>query len=288
MATSNTTAAVASDDAAILALFERLALTAGGAVMDIFRSGITVSRKKDSSPVTEADRASEKIILEGLRAELPSIPCVAEEEYADGIVPPDLGDAFFLVDALDGTKEFINRRADFTVNIALVRRGAPEIGAVFAPSRRKLYFGRPGFAEEVDVSDDLLAVSRKRIAVRNGFEPLTIVASRSHRTPETDTYILNFRTAEIVSVGSSLKFCLIATAEADLYPRFGRTMEWDTAAGDAVLRAAGGMTKTLDGAPLTYGKRGRANELDFVNPSFIAHGVVDHLPMPPQQAAENG
>jgi 3'(2'), 5'-bisphosphate nucleotidase len=278
MGTSNTTAAAASDGPAILTLFERLALDAGRAVLDIFHSGITVSRKQDSSPVTQADRAGEKIILEGLRAELPGIPCVAEEEYADGIVPPDLGEAFLLVDALDGTKEFVKRGTDFTVNIALVRRGVPEIGAVFAPMRRKLYLGRPGLAEAVDVSEDLRAVSRQRIAVRSGQEPLTIVASRSHRTPETDAYILNFRAAEIVSVGSSLKFCLIATAEADLYPRFGRTMEWDTAAGDAVLRAAGGMTETLDGKPLTYGKRGRADEADFANPSFISRGVVDHLP----------
>jgi 3'(2'), 5'-bisphosphate nucleotidase len=203
---------------------------------------------------------------------------VAEEEYADGIVPPDLGDAFLLVDALDGTKEFVKRGSDFTVNIALVRQGMPEIGAVFAPMRRKLYLGRPGFAEAVDVSEELLAVSRQRIAVRSGFEPLTIVASRSHRTPETDAYILSFRAAEIVSVGSSLKFCLIASAEADLYPRFGRTMEWDTAAGDAVLRAAGGMTRTLDGVALTYGKRGRADEADFANPSFISRGLVDAGP----------
>jgi 3'(2'), 5'-bisphosphate nucleotidase len=274
------TKAPASDDPAILALFERLALTAGRKVLDIFHSGVTVSHKADSSPVTEADRASEKIILEGLRAELSSIPCVAEEEYSDGIVPPDLGNAFLLVDALDGTKEFIKRGSDFTVNIALVRGGVPEIGAVFAPLRRKLYLGRSGFAEEVDVSEDISVAGRRRIAVRTGIEPLTVVASRSHRTPETDTFIMNFRAAEIISVGSSLKFCLIATAEADLYPRFGRTMEWDTAAGDAVLRAAGGTTETLDGTPLAYGKRGRANELDFVNPSFISHGLIDHLPRP--------
>jgi 3'(2'), 5'-bisphosphate nucleotidase len=266
------TAAAASDDPAILTLFEGLVLTAGRAVLDIFHSGVTVSRKEDSSPVTEADRAGEKIILEGLRAQLPGIPCVAEEEYADGIVPPDLGDAFLLVDALDGTKQFVKRGTDFTVNIALVRRGVPEIGAVFAPMRRKLYLGRPGLAEAMDVSEDFQVIGRRPIAVRSGQEPLTIVASRSHRTPETDAYILNFRAAEIVSVGSSLKFCLIANSEADLYPRFGRTMEWDTAAGDAVLRAAGGKTETLDGAPLTYGKRGRANEPDFANPSFISRG----------------
>lgn len=280
MATSNTTAEAASDDVAILALFERLALTAGRVVLDVFRSDIEVSRKEDSSPVTEADRASETIILEGLRKALPAIPCVAEEECAEGIVPAELGDTFLLVDPLDGTKEFVNRCADFTVNIALIRNGVPELGAVFAPMSRRLYLGRPGFAEAVDVSEDFSVVSRRRIGVRAGFEPLTIVASRSHRTPETDAYILKFRTAEIVSVGSSLKFCLIAAAEADLYPRLGPTMEWDTAAGDAVLRAAGGATETVDGTPLTYGKRGRANQPDFANPAFVSRGLIAEIPAP--------
>ncbi len=280
MAISNTTAAAASDDVAILALFERLALAAGRVVLDVFHSDIEVSRKEDSSPVTQADRASETIILEGLRQALPAMPCVAEEECAEGIVPVELGDAFLLVDPLDGTKEFVNRCADFTVNIALIRDGVPEIGAVFAPMSRRLYLGRPGFAEAVDVSEDFSVVSRRRIGVRAGFEPLTIVASRSHRTPETDAYILKFSTAEIVSVGSSLKFCLIAAAEADLYPRFGPTMEWDTAAGDAVLRAAGGTTETVDGKPLTYGKRGRENEPDFANPAFVSRGLVAEIPAP--------
>ncbi|SFK54744.1 3'(2'), 5'-bisphosphate nucleotidase [Mesorhizobium albiziae] len=275
MATSNTTAAAASDDIAILALFERLALAAGRVVLDVFHSDMTVSRKDDSSPVTEADRRAEKIILEGLRDALPDIPCVAEEECSEGIVPVELGDTFLLIDPLDGTKEFVTRHADFTVNIALIRNGMPVVGAVFAPISRKLYLGRPGFAEAVDISDDFTPGGRRRIAVREGFEPVTIVASRSHRTPETDAYILKFRTAEIVSVGSSLKFCLIAAAEADVYPRFGPTMEWDTAAGDAVLRAAGGATEMVDGTPLVYGKRGRPDWLDFANPAFIARGRVE-------------
>ena len=278
MAISNTIAAAASDDIAVLALFERLALAAGRVVLDVFHSDIVVGRKDDSSPVTEADRRAEKIILEGLRDALPGIACVAEEECSEGIVPRQLGDTFLLIDPLDGTREFINRCTDFTVNIALVRGGAPVIGAVFAPVSRKLYLGRPGHAEAVDISEDFVPAGRRRIAVREGFEPLTIVASRSHRTPETDAYILKFRTAEIVSVGSSLKFCLIAAAEADLYPRFGRTMEWDTAAGDAVLRAAGGTTEMVDGTPLVYGKRGRPDEPDFANPTFIASGRVEGLP----------
>lgn len=272
MAISNTIAAAASDDTAVLALFERLALAAGRIVLEVFHSDMTVSRKGDSSPVTEADKRAEKVILEGLRNALPGIPCVAEEECSEGIVPVELGDAFLLIDPLDGTREFINRCADFTVNIALIRRGVPEVGVVFAPVSRKLYLGRPGFAEVVDVSEDFEVMGRRQIIVREGFEPLTIVASRSHRTPQTDAYILKFGAAEIVSVGSSLKFCLIAAAQADLYPRFGRTMEWDTAAGDAVLRAAGGTTETVDGTPLVYGKRGRPHEPDFANPAFISRG----------------
>ena len=189
MAISNTTAVVASDDSAVLALFERLALCAGRAVLDVFRSDIAVNRKEDSTPVTEADYASEKIILEGLRAQLPSIPCVAEEECAGGVVPPGLGEVFLLVDPLDGTREFVNRNADFTVNIALIRKGVPELGAVFAPLSGRLYLGRPGFAEAADISEDFSVVSRRRIGVRSGFEPLTIVeAARTARPRPIPTF----------------------------------------------------------------------------------------------------
>lgn len=272
--TDNTTTAAASDEA-ILEVFERLALQAGRSIMDVFHSEITVTDKADASPVTQADRASEKVILEGLRAVFPNVPCVAEEEVAEGIVPPELGRAFFLVDPLDGTKEFVKRSTDFTVNIALIRDGAPEIGVVYAPCTGRFFSGRPGRAETFDVIDGRAsAPERHRIHVREGREPLTILASRSHRTPETDVFIKRVAAAEIVSVGSSLKFCLLAVGEADLYPRFGRTMEWDTAAGDAVLRAAGGTTHTLDGAPLTYGKRNQKDDADFANPHFVSSGRI--------------
>jgi 3'(2'), 5'-bisphosphate nucleotidase len=274
------TTAAASDDAAILAVFERLALSAGRKVMEVYRAGCAVDRKSDASPVTEADRASEKIILEGLRAAFPAIPCVAEEEASEGIVPPDLGNLFFLIDPLDGTKEFVNRNTDFTVNIALVRDGLPEVGVVYAPCSGRFFSGRPGLADLVEVDAKHEISGRRRIAVRAGTVPLTIVASRSHRTPETDSFIRNIEAAEIVSVGSSLKFCLLAAGEADIYPRFGRTMEWDTAAGDAVLRAAGGSTSTLDGRPLAYGKRNQADDADFANPSFIARGNMEGFSAP--------
>ncbi|WP_353646443.1 3'(2'),5'-bisphosphate nucleotidase CysQ [Mesorhizobium sp. WSM2239] len=259
-----------SDDAAVLALFEGLALSAGRAIMAIFDAAIVFETKADASPVTEADRAAERVILEGLRETLAGIACVAEEEIAAGVVPVLEGDAILLIDPLDGTKEFINRNSDFTVNIALVRRGVPEIGVVYAPARGVLYSGRPGEATEVSISPDFLPAARRKISARNATKPLTIVASRSHRTPETDEFIARFEGPEIISVGSSLKFCLLASGEADLYPRFGRTMEWDTAAGDAVLRAAGGRTTLIDGRLLRYGKRGQRDEKDFANPWFIA------------------
>ncbi|RUU05342.1 3'(2'),5'-bisphosphate nucleotidase [Mesorhizobium sp. USDA-HM6] len=270
----NMTMAAVSDDEAMLGVFERLALEAGREVMRVFHEGCAVDEKSDSSPVTEADRESEKIILAGLRSAYPGIPCVAEEEVAAGIATPDLEGAFFLVDPLDGTKEFVNRRTDFTVNIALVRHGVPEVGVVFAPCTGRFFSGRPGKAEAIEVDSDYRIVGRWPIAVRAGGTPLAVVASRSHNTPETDAFIRDLGAAEIVSIGSSLKFCLLAAAEADVYPRFGRTMEWDTAAGDAVLRAAGGMTRTLDGEPLVYGKRNQATDTDFANPHFIASGKV--------------
>ena len=223
-------------DGAILALFEDLALKAGQAIMKVYDAGFVTDTKADSSPVTEADRAAEKIILAGLRDGLQGIVCVAEEEISAGKVPGDLGSEFILIDPLDGTKEFI-------VNIALVRDGKPVIGVVFAPARGDIYSGRPGHANHGRVSSAFAIEKSSAMSARGAASPPKVVASRSHRTPETDVFIEKFPGAETVSVGSSLKFCLLASGEADLYPRFGRTMEWDTAAGDAVLRAAGGSVR---------------------------------------------
>ena len=261
-------------DEDMLSLFEDLALRAGAEIMDVFRVGVSVDRKADDSPVTEADRRAEAVILAGLRKAFPDIPCVAEEEVSGGKIPQELGDEFFLVDPLDGTKEFIARRPDFTVNIALIRKGAPETGVVYAPAQGVLYSGRPGLAATVQVSADHVPGERRPIAVRRSGARKTIVASRSHRTAETDDFIARYPGAEIVSVGSSLKFCLLASGQADLYPRFGRTMEWDTAAGDAVLRAAGGATRLVDGGSFVYGKRNQASDVDFANPWFIAEGLA--------------
>ncbi len=258
------------DHAAALNLFVRLAAEAGAIIMDVYESRPTVEIKPDCSPVTEADRLAEELILRGLRAGLPGIPCVAEEEVAAGRVPDTGAQPFILVDPLDGTREFVGRKPDFTVNIALVAGGEPLVGVVLAPARRQIFAGRPGEAWQADLTEEFDVLERRPMRVSPASRPLRIVASRSHRTPETDAFIARYPGAEIVAVGSSLKFCLLASGAADLYPRFGRTMEWDTAAGDAVLRAAGGMTTTLDGAPLRYGKRNQAHDTDFANPYFIA------------------
>ncbi|HEV7253803.1 MAG TPA: 3'(2'),5'-bisphosphate nucleotidase CysQ [Mesorhizobium sp.] len=266
-----------TDAAAILALFEALALAAGRAVMEVFdRATMTAEEKADHSPVTEADLASERIILEGLRAGLPDLPVVSEEKASAGLAPHDPGEAFILVDPLDGTREFVARNGDFTVNIALVREGRAELGVVYAPCSRRFFSGRPGLAETLVVSGDGSEILERRpVTVRPCAAPPRVVASRSHRTPETDAFIRRLASAELVSVGSSLKFCMIAEGEADIYPRFGRTMEWDTAAGDAVLRAAGGVTLGLDGKPLRYGKRPPLTGTDYENPSFVAAGAED-------------
>jgi len=258
----------------MIEVFERLAVEAGEAIMEVYAGPIDVDRKADASPVTEADRRAEAIILRGLRRAWPSIPCVAEEEVSSGVLP-EVGDGpFFLVDPLDGTKEFVNRRQDFTVNIALVEAGVPIAGVVYAPARRDIFCGGGAKASRASVDSAGKLVDRKSIAVRTADAAPVIVASRSHRTPETDDFIAKFPGADLISVGSSLKFCLVAAGEADLYPRLGRTMEWDTAAGDAVLRAAGGVTLTLDGQPFTYGKRLPAYPDQFGNPSFVSRGNI--------------
>ena len=262
------------DDAHLLGRLEHLALAAGCEIMAVYEAGIDVEHKADASPVTEADRRAEAVILAGLRESFPGIACVAEEECSAGLLPPALGDVFFLVDPLDGTKEFISRRPDFTVNIALVSAGVPIAGVVFAPAQGILYAGYRNEAWEVEITPRGEMLDRRPIQVRAHPTNPVIVASRSHRTPETDVFIADHPGAEIVSIGSSLKFCLLASGKADLYPRFGRTMEWDTAAGDAVLRAAGGSMRNVDGSAFVYGKRNQPHDADFANPWFVATGAA--------------
>lgn len=252
-------------DTEILAALVRLALAAGEKILDIAAEGFAVEHKADSSPVTRADRAAEDIILDGLARDVAAIPVIAEERMASEGAPENPGPEFFLVDALDGTREFVAGRPDYTVNIALVRAGAPVLGVVYAPERAMLWQGGPDGASAARIDASGRAFDRRTIVTSAAQSPPRIVASVSHRTPATDAFIAGHAGAPVLAIGSSLKFCLVAAGEADLYPRFGRTMEWDIAAGDAVLRAAGGMTRTLDGAPLAYGKWP-----EFANPDFIA------------------
>jgi 3'(2'), 5'-bisphosphate nucleotidase len=252
------------------------AVAAGRAALEIYRAGFTVTQKADQSPVTAADHASEKIILEHLAQLAPAIPVVAEEAFAAGSVP-QVREEFFLVDPLDGTKEFIHRRGEFTVNIALIRRQLPVLGIVYAPVGGMLYAGNAVTKRAFRCSsppDQASSGPREPIRVRPvPAEGITAVISRSHSTPETEAYLKNYRISDRVSVGSSLKFCLVAAGEADLYPRLGPTMEWDTAAGHAVLAAAGGRVLAPGGKPLEYGKPG------FRNSFFIASGTLSPVPL---------
>jgi len=273
-----------TDTGALLALYRDLALAAGREIMAVYCSKMTVERKSDESPVTEADRRSEAVILAGLRKACPQVLCVAEEEMSHGIVIRGACDTFMLIDPLDGTREFVDSKSDFTVNIALICDGAPILGVVYAPARGMLYTGGPDGACAYEVDEAFNCGEGRKVCVRTPSSVPMIVASRSHRTPETDAFIARYPGAEIASVGSSLKFCLLAAGEADLYPRFGRTMEWDTAAGDAVLRAAGGRTLLLNGEPMNYGKRFQA-DADFANPWFVA---TAGMPVEPILAEEGG
>jgi 3'(2'), 5'-bisphosphate nucleotidase len=245
----------------------RCAILAGAKIMEIYRSDdFDVRAKSDESPVTEADEAADALIAGRLRAAFPDLPLVTEEQAASH---RQRATTFLIVDPLDGTKEFVQRRGDFTVNIALVENGVPRRGVVYAPARQRLFYTAPDgrSVEEAGPFDPDEAGDARTIAVG---EPdnsaLNVVASKSHRDAATDAYISRYEVADLKSAGSSLKFCLVATGEADLYPRLGRTMEWDTAAGDAVLRGAGGrVVRFEDHAPFTYGKPG------FANGFFIAY-----------------
>ena len=248
-----------------------LAIAAGAKTLEIYHSDFKVAEKDDASPVTEADQLAEAIILEGLNRVAPDIPVLAEESASEGNTPPDLGNEFFLVDPLDGTKEFIKKTGEFTVNIALIRNNRPVMGVVYAPALNRLYAGdEENGAWVADVADGKTIGERQKISVRTMDEAgLVAVASRSHRSPETDAFLETMNVKEFAAAGSSLKFCLVAEAKADIYPRFGRTMEWDTGAGQAVLEAAGGSVHTHpEDETLTYGKEARG----FDNPYFIARG----------------
>ncbi len=255
------------DYAKIGLVMRRLVLEAGAATLTYFgKESLAVEAKADASPVTAADMAADEIIVAGLEAAFSEIPVVTEERAETHADKP--AERFFLVDPLDGTKEFVSGRGDFTINIALIENGEPVMGAVFAPAKKRLFWTESS-ARALQESGDIDPAEpkdAKPIAVRPADNAaLAVVASQSHRDAATDDYIARYQVADFKSAGSSLKFCLIASGEADLYPRLGRTMEWDTAAAHAVLKVAGGIVEAASGGPLRYGKPG------FENPHFIAY-----------------
>jgi 3'(2'), 5'-bisphosphate nucleotidase len=240
-----------------------LADRAGAVILEHYHGDVAVRAKADASPVTAADEAAEAVILAHLANLTPAIPVVAEETVAAGHVPEIDDGPFWLVDPLDGTKEFLSRNGEFTVNIALIEGREPILGAVLAPARAEAWWGARGKgATARDADGGTRAISVRKAPARG----LVAVASRSHRDAETEAFLDQAGVGKCISAGSSLKFCLVAEGKADLYPRFGRTMEWDVAAGHAVLAAAGGRVTTRDGAPFLYRKPG------FENPAFIARG----------------
>jgi len=250
----------------LIPVMRRLALEAGDVILAVYESpDFAVKAKSDASPVTEADEAADALISAGLRAAFPDVILITEEQADSHALSAR---TFLIVDPLDGTKEFVQRRGDFTVNIAYVQDGIPLRGVVYAPAKGRLFYTLPdGTAVEETGSFDKATpgpLHPIRVSTPDN-AALMVVASKSHRDQATDDYIAHYAVRDMTSAGSSLKFCLVATGEADLYPRLGRTMEWDTAAGDAVLRGAGGHVVHFDThTPLEYGKPG------WDNPFFIA------------------
>jgi 3'(2'),5'-bisphosphate nucleotidase len=260
-----------SPSSRLLALAD-LALAAGREIMAIYANPIVARQKNDLTPVTEADEAAERIILTGLGLFDPATPVISEEKAAAGVIP-DVAQRFYLVDPLDGTKEFLSRNGEFTVNIGLIEKAAPEAGIVLAPALGRIFCGETesgAFEARIEAETDAASLAWRALHARKvSLQGPVVVASRSHRDERTEAYLRCLKVQKIVSAGSSLKFCLLASGEADIYPRFGRTMEWDTAAGHAVLTAAGGHVEVESGEPLTYGKAGRG----YDNPAFIARGA---------------
>ncbi|MCF6327286.1 MAG: 3'(2'),5'-bisphosphate nucleotidase CysQ [Devosiaceae bacterium] len=255
------------DMSQILDLITKAALEAGEAILEIYNSPISATKKPDGTPVTIADQKAEAIILKYL--EKTSIPVLAEESAAAGNIPK-LGNRFFIVDPLDGTKEFIKKNNEFTVNIALVENGKPVCGIVTAPALKKGFIGsRQRGAFQFLINGKTIEAETKIGVCSSG--PLKIVSSRSHKAPLPDRLSTYFDDCKESTIGSSLKFCLLAVGDARIYPRFSPTSEWDTAAGQAVLEAAGGVVLTTDGQALSYGKAKKK----FINPNFIAADCRD-------------
>lgn len=260
-------------DARLLHALAALCVEAGRAILDVYDAeSIAVRAKDDRSPVTDADERAEVILLAGLAMLFPGVAVIAEEAASRDGVPDAAPKTFLLVDPLDGTREFLARNGEFTVNVGLIVDGAPVLGCVHAPALGATWIGAAGLGASkamAAVRETPGAEAFAPIAVRAPVEgALCAVASRSHSDAATEEFLERHKVAERRSAGSSLKFCLLAEGAADVYPRFGPTMEWDTAAGHAVLASAGGTVTTLDGAPFGYGKSGTG----FKNGGFVAWG----------------
>jgi 3'(2'), 5'-bisphosphate nucleotidase len=257
----------ALDPAAFLSEARTIAHEAGQVILRFYNAGVSVSNKADGSPVTDADRAAEAVILPALRHYTPGVPVVAEEDCAVNGYPEITGRYFWLVDPLDGTKEFLNRNGEFTVNIALIDGDRPVLGVVYVPVLDEMYAAAgPGTAVLAREGRHDQPIKVRPVPAAG----VTVAESRSHGdAAETAAFLSRFTVADRVRRGSSLKFCAVAAGQADLYPRFGPTREWDTAAGHAVLDAAGGRVDTADGAPLLYRKP------SLLNSSYVAYGWRD-------------
>jgi 3'(2'), 5'-bisphosphate nucleotidase len=253
---------------ALARAFAAIASDAGVAVMQVYESEFEARTKADYSPVSDADEKAEEIILARLEKDLPGVPVLAEERAAREGVGDKIAEAFLLVDPVDGTKEFIQRKGDFTVNIALVMKGEPVAGCVFAPARKEMYFGGTDAWVIVGFDPGLRVGEGDVLKTRAYPEKLTAITSSSHLDERTKEFLARHRIIDQTGIGSSLKFCWVAAGKADVYPRWGPTMEWDTAAGHAVLCAAGGRVTRPDGTPFLYGKGAEG----FRNGPFIAWG----------------
>jgi 3'(2'), 5'-bisphosphate nucleotidase len=256
------------NDQELVKLAVRQAAAAAAEILAVQAAGFTVQSKTDHSPVTLADMRAERVIVDGLRAATPHIPVIAEEEVAAGKITAP-GAEFWLVDPLDGTREFAANRPDFAVNIGLIRNNRAVLGAVAAPANHEIYYGVVGHGAWKQTTQNGNTATTPIAARKAPLEGLTIMASRHYQhDPALAKFLANYKISSVTNIGSALKFCKLAEGQADLYPRLGRTMEWDTAAPQAVLQAAGGHVMTLDNQPLRYGKPG------FENPHFICHGII--------------
>ena len=245
-----------------------LAREAGNAILEVYATDFDVQSKDDESPLTQADLASHRCIVAGLEVQTPELPVISEESGLAGFEERSSWPCYWLIDPLDGTKEFVNRNGEFTVNIALIEDGKPVFGVVHVPVQSKTYVGCKGHGAEIRVGDQ---AAEKIHVARDSAKPVRVVGSRSHRGASLDAFIDNLGDCDLVPMGSSLKFCVVAEGGADIYPRLGPTSEWDTAAAQAVVEQAAGSVVTLDGKPMIYNQKEA-----MLNPYFMVIGPTDH------------